>query len=142
MDGVIAKFIEAVNGGVYPPHATCLLFERGLLTVTLFGEFFTFLAYMGIPWAMMVVHRRAGQALSPDAKRVVILYASFIWLCGLSHFVGMIDLVLGLYWLYAVFIAVTAVVSCATLAVVLMNAPALYRALLQPSPQGATSAQA
>lgn len=131
LDMAVAAFLEYVNGGVYPPHATCLLFENGLLTATIFGQFFIFLAYFILPYSLLLAHQRIGDRLPVHGRTALILFASFIFLCGMTHLSSLANLALGTYWLHASILALTAVVSMGTAIWVALRATPLYKAALR-----------
>ncbi len=131
MDEVIATFIDYVNAGAFPPHATCLLFNSGLLTLTIIGQFLVFLSYMLIPWSLVCAHQRLKPRLPAKVRIAILLFASFIFLCGLTHFSGMANIVFATYWLHAVLLNITAAVSLVTAFFVMWNATSLYREMLR-----------
>lgn len=131
IDLALAAFIEYVNGGLYPPHATCLLFQNGLLAATILGDFAIWGAYFLIPWSLMVAHQRIGARLPKEGRTALVLFSCFIFLCGLTHLSALVNVFTGNYWIHAVILALTAVVSLVTAVWVMWHATPLYRAALR-----------
>jgi two-component sensor histidine kinase len=109
------------------PHGFCLLWEPWLIRAFVIGDAVTALAYFAIPAALAIfVRRRTDLAFRP----VFLLFATFILLCGATHWLDLLTIWLPIYGIEAVVKLATAAVSCATAAAVWYMLP---KALALPS---------
>ena len=110
------------------PHGFCLLWEPGLLWLYAISDIAIGIAYLAIPFILLVfVRRRPDLILRP----VAWLFAAFIILCGITHWLDVLTIWVSAYGVEAVFKAATGIVS-------LITAYTLWRllpkALALPSP--------
>ena len=118
-----------IDQAAYMAHGYCLLWKPWLIAMHAGSDFFIFLSYMAIPFAIWsFVRRREDLELKPLA----ILFASFIFLCGLSHAVQGLTLWWPVYETQAYIKAATAIVSVITAFVIF---PLVPKALAIPSPR-------
>jgi len=93
------------------PHGFCLLWEPGLIWSFVLGDAGTAVAYFAIPLALYrFVRLRADLVLKP----VFWLFATFILLCGTTHWLDLATIWIPVYRLEAVSKLTTAAVSIAT----------------------------
>lgn len=96
----------------FTPHGFCLAWEPGLLWLTVMAHALVAFAYFGIP-VMLVGAVPRLRAIVPDW--LLLLFAVFIFLCGLSHILEILVLWVPAYWTLADEVLATAVASLATL---------------------------
>jgi len=95
----------------FSPHGFCLWWEPGLIWLHAGSDVAITLAYLSIPLAMLAVLRQRRDWRYPG---LIILFASFILLCGLTHAIGLATLWYPAYWLEGAVKLATAFVSVAT----------------------------
>ncbi len=119
------NFIEY---GDYMPHGMCLLWQPWLVLLWAGSDLLIFLSYMAIPIALLTVLKRRGDI---PHRGLVLLFASFIMLCGFTHLAGIVTLWYPIYpWVGALKLA-TGIVSCVTAIVLFRLIPTL---VALPSP--------
>jgi len=119
---------DLVDSASYMAHGYCLLWKPWLVVLHAGSDLLIFLAYFAIPVAIWLFLR---QRPDLELKPLAILFAAFIFLCGLTHLVQMLTLWWPIYETQGVLKAVTAFVSVAT---ALMIYPLIPRAAAIPSP--------
>lgn len=119
---------HVVAYGNYMPHGMCLLWEPWLVTLWAGSDLLIFLSYTAIPFALLEVLRRRSEV--PQA-RLVILFAAFILLCGLTHLYMVVTLWIPIYPFVAWWKLATGLVSAATAVMLFRLVPDLIRL---PSP--------
>lgn len=89
--------------GQFTPHGFCLNFDPPLLALTVVGDALTALAYVLIPLQLLAIARRARRRrlVISGERWVLVMFASFILLCGLHHGLQIVLLWHALYWLDA-----------------------------------------
>jgi PAS domain S-box-containing protein len=93
------------------PHGFCLLWEPGLIWTYASTDLAIGAAYFMIPVVLVVfIHRRQDVAFQP----LFWLFAAFILLCGVTHWLDLLTLWVPAYGVQAVAKAATAIVSMAT----------------------------
>jgi len=106
----------------YMPHGMCLLWEPWLLFLWGGSDFLIFAAYSAIPLALMrVVWRRDDL----NHRGLVILFAAFILLCGVTHALSVVTLWVPIYPVQGVIKLATGLVSAATAIVLFRMVPML-----------------
>jgi signal transduction histidine kinase/CheY-like chemotaxis protein len=109
-------------------HGFCLLWQPGLIWTYALSDTAIALAYFSIPAALVVIARRRSDLVF---RPLLWLFATFILLCGTTHWLDLVTLWAPAYGLQAV-------VKAATAAVSVFTAIALWRllpvALTLPSP--------
>jgi signal transduction histidine kinase/ActR/RegA family two-component response regulator len=93
------------------PHGYCLLWEPGLVWLYALSDTAIALAYFSIPLALVVVGRRRGDLVF---RPLLWLFAAFILLCGLTHWLDVITLWAPLYGLQGLIKLATAIASIFT----------------------------
>ena len=110
------------------PHGFCLLWDPWLIWTDTTADIAIGLAYFSIPVALLrFAQRRRDLAYRP----VFLLFATFILLCGATHFLGVVTLWAPAYGLEALTKAATAIVSVITAVALWWLMP---HALALPSP--------
>lgn len=125
---------DLVDSASYMAHGYCLLWKPWLVVLHAGSDLLIFLAYFAIPAAIWLFLR---QRPDLELKPLAILFAAFIFLCGLTHLVQMVTLWWPIYETQGVLKAVTAFVSLAT---ALMIFPLIPRAVAVPSPRALQTA--
>jgi PAS domain S-box-containing protein len=93
------------------PHGFCLLWEPGLIWTSALADLAVGAAYFTIPVVLVAfVRRRRDVAFQP----LFWLFAAFILLCGVTHWLDLVTLWVPAYGAQAVAKAATAIVSMAT----------------------------
>jgi hypothetical protein len=80
---------DLVDSASYMAHGYCLLWKPWLVVLHAGSDVLIFLAYFAIPAAIWIFLR---QRQDLELKRLAILFAAFIFLCGLTHLVQMVTL--------------------------------------------------
>lgn len=97
--------------GSLMPHGQCLLWRNDLLFLHVGGDLLTVIAYSVIPLVLIyLVRNRTDLAFN----WIFILFAAFIFLCGITHFIAMINIWNGYYFIEGVVKITTGVVSILT----------------------------
>jgi signal transduction histidine kinase len=110
------------------PHGFCLSWEPGLIWLHAVSDAAIGLAYFTIPLALTIlVHRRKDLLFKP----VFLLFAAFIVLCGVDHWLDLLTLWVPAYAIEGVVKAMTAGVSVVTAIMLWVLLPQL---MLLPSP--------
>ena len=81
------------------PHGFCLIWEPGLIWTHASADFFIGLAYFTIPVALAVFARRRRDLVY---RPVIWLFAAFILLCGIGHWLDVLTLWVPAYGIQAV----------------------------------------
>lgn len=106
----------------YMPHGMCLLWQPWLLILWAGSDLLIFLSYSAIPIALLTVLRRRKDIPHPG---LVILFASFILLCGLTHLLSIVTLWVPIYPYVGLVKLATGVVSAITAIVLFRLIPTL-----------------
>ena len=112
----------------YMPHGMCLLWQPWLLSLWAGSDLLIFLSYMAIPFALLTVMKRRGDV---PFGGLVMLFASFILLCGLTHLMGIVTLWHPIYPWVGLLKMATGIVSMVTAIVLFRLIPTL---VALPSP--------
>ncbi len=112
----------------YMPHGHCYLWQPYILWVNVVSDLIIAVAYFSIPCLLAVFAKKR-----PDFryKGIFILFAVFIWCCGLTHLISIYTIWYGIYGVHGMAKALTAIVSAATAIVLFRSLPQL---LAIPSP--------
>lgn len=105
MDAILEYLFGAAS---FVPHGYCLLWRPDLVALHAVSDLMIALAYFSIPVGLFFLARAR-----PDLehKRIFLLFAAFILLCGMTHVVGLITLWAPIYGLHGLIKATTAIVS-------------------------------
>lgn len=115
----------------FMPHGMCLLWRPELMLLHIGSDALIALAYFAIPFGIAAFVRKRAD-LEARHRALALLFAVFIFLCGMTHVFSIITMWFPIYISVGVLKAVTAAASVAT-AIVLM--PLVPRLLEIPSPR-------
>src|SRR5208283_2903649 len=93
------------------PHGFCLLWEPGLIWLYALSDAAIALAYFTIPLGLVIVGRQRSDLVF---RPMLWLFASFILLCGATHWLDVVTLWTPLYGLQGLVKAATAIASIFT----------------------------
>ena len=95
----------------YIPHGHCYLWQTPLVGLHVVSDLLIAIAYFSIPIALLyfVVKRKQDFPV-----KLLVLFGSFIVLCGVGHLFDIVTLWYPLYWISGAIRAATALVSCYT----------------------------
>lgn len=109
------SLIDTITNGDYMPHGHCFLWREDLLFMHVGGDLGTAAAYFAIPAALVrLVQRRNDLAFN----WIFLMFALFIFLCGVTHVIDSINIWHGYYHIEGVFKVMTAAISLLTAAMV------------------------
>ena len=103
--------LSNIFDGSFMPHGHCLLWREDLLFLTLVGDGLTVIAYGLIPMALIYLVKKRKDL---EFDKVFVLFAAFIAFCGLTHFVSMINIWHGYYYIQGLMKFITGLVSITT----------------------------
>ncbi len=106
----------------YMPHGMCLLWQPWLVLLWAGSDLLIFLSYSAIPIALITVLRKREDI--PHSS-LILLFASFILLCGLTHFLSIITLWVPMYPYVGIVKLATGLVSATTAIVLFRLIPTL-----------------
>jgi PAS domain S-box-containing protein len=104
------------------PHGFCFLWNPGLLWLNVQSDSLIALAYFLIPLGLVRILRHRKDALRHG---VFLCFAAFIVACGITHVMEVVTLWHPIYWVSGGLKACTAVLSIATLVVLVRSTPLL-----------------
>lgn len=123
MPDLFAKLFS-ING--FMPHGMCFQWRPEILWLHVISDLIVAIAYFSIPLVLVVLLYRRQQI---PFKWLVILFASFILLCGATHLVSIVVLWNPLYQLQGLMKLATAAVSIATAVILFPLLPRLLSAV-------------
>ena len=127
---------DMVDQASYMAHGYCLLWKPWLVILHAASDILIFGAYFAIPVAIWIFLRRRPDL---ELRPLAILFAAFIFLCGLTHLVQMVTLWWPIYETQGLLKAATAIVSVVTAVLIF---PLIPRAVAIPSPRTLQAANA
>jgi hypothetical protein len=80
------------------PRSVCMFGNQKLILLHLFSDLAIFIAYTGIPLILMSIWSHFKVKGIPFAD-FFWKFAGFIFFCGITHLIGVINLYITLYWL-------------------------------------------
>jgi len=122
------SLLDTLLDGSLMPHGQCLLWRPDLLLLHVGGDLMTLVAYFTIPPAMLVF-RKKRKDLKFDW--LLILFAAFIFLCGITHLMGLINIWQGYYFIEGLtkfmtgFVSVVTAIAVWYLLPIIMKVPTL-----------------
>lgn len=119
---------HVVDYGEYMPHGMCLLWKPWLVFLWAGSDLLIFLSYTVIPIALFMVLRKRAEVPQPA---LVVLFALFILLCGLTHFLMIVTLWVPIYPFVGWVKLATGLVSAGTAVMLFRLIPDIVRL---PSP--------
>lgn len=106
--------MDIINGlfdGSFMPHGHCLKWQTDLLFMHVVGDALTVIAYFLIPIALIqLVRKRDDLAFN----WIFVMFAAFIFLCGVTHLMALINIWHGYYFLSGLAKLATGIVSVTT----------------------------
>ncbi len=99
------------NIDAFMPHGHCFLWNPGLLWSMVLGNAIIALSYFSIPIALLVTMRRQQ---SRQIRWIFVMFSAFIFACGMTHVISIVTIWYPDYYLEAVVMVLTAVVSATT----------------------------
>lgn len=124
--GIMERFFDAER---YMPHGHCYLWEPQLVWLHVVSDLAVALAYFSIPVTLACLLHKRGQQM--PYRWVFVMFAIFIFLCGLTHLVQIVTLWHPYYYLQGVLKAVTAAASVATAVLIYPLVPVLLEKFSQ-----------
>ncbi|WP_440905965.1 PAS domain S-box protein [Catenovulum sp. SX2] len=121
------EFLRQLMNGDYMPHGHCLLWKPDLLIMNVASDLLITLSYFAIPAALVVYGRQKPMPY----RSTLIMFSMFIFACGITHIMAVINVWNGYYYLHGVIKVFTALVSFATAVLIWrllpewLNAPSL-----------------
>lgn len=106
----------------YMPHGMCLLWQPWLVLLWAGSDTLIFLAYMAIPLSLLMVVRGRTDL---QHRGLILLFAGFILLCGLTHLLSVVTLWWPIYPFVGVVKLATGIVSALTAIVLFRLVPVL-----------------
>lgn len=106
----------------YMPHGMCLLWQPWLVILWAGSDLLIFLSYSAIPIALLTVLRKRKDV---PHSGLVMLFASFILLCGLTHLLSIVTLWIPIYPYVGLVKLATGIVSAVTAIVLFGLIPTL-----------------
>jgi len=93
------------------PHGMCLLWQPWLVILWAGSDLLIVTAYFSIPFALLRVLRKRDDI---KQRKLVILFASFIMLCGVTHLLSIVTLWIPIYPFVGMVKLATGIVSATT----------------------------
>ena len=119
---------DMINRAAYMAHGYCLLWKPWLVAMHASSDILIFGSYFAIPVAIWIfLSKRKDLKLKPLA----VLFAAFIFLCGLTHVIQAVTLWWPVYETQGYVKAITAIVSVTTAIAIF---PLIPKAVAIPSP--------
>lgn len=115
--------LDAVGASGLLPHGVCFQLRPDLIWLHVVSDAIIAVAYLMIPATLLWFIRKRRTPLS--LGWVLVLFAAFIVLCGLSHILGIITVWKPIYYLQGIEKALTAAVSLATAITIIPLVPKL-----------------
>lgn len=106
----------------YMPHGMCLLWEPWLVIIWAGSDLLIVAAYFAIPFALLRVLVKRDDI---KQRGLVLLFAAFILLCGITHALSVVTLWVPIYPLQSIVKLVTGLVSATTAVVLFKLVPTL-----------------
>ena len=108
----MGEFFQSLFNSDFMPHGYCFLWQPGLVWLHAISDLVIALAYMSIPITIgYVVYKRKKYV---PFQWLFVLFALFIFLCGLTHLLELIGIWKAFYYFEGVIKLFTAAVSIAT----------------------------
>jgi PAS domain S-box-containing protein len=108
---ILMGLFESFFNGDYMPHGHCYLWKPEILWINVISDSLIALAYFSIPFVLFyIIKKRSDWQFS----RLFILFSLFIFMCGVTHVMGIITIWQGFYGLHGLFKFITALVSVIT----------------------------
>ncbi|MFT6069715.1 MAG: C4-dicarboxylate-specific signal transduction histidine kinase [Bacteriovoracaceae bacterium] len=109
-----------IDTSSFMPHGHCILWSPEILIPMVIAEALIIISYFLIPVAIFVFIKRR-EDLTSHPKRILYLFISFIFFCGLTHVISLWNYWNSDYILETFVKLITGVVSFATVVVIVKN---------------------
>lgn len=103
---------DRLTGGAVQPHGYCLLWQPSMVGLFVASDAFIGFSYLAISASLIYLFRQVGRDIPFDW--MVLAFGTFIFACGITHFMDIWTLWTTDYWLSISIRAITAVASVAT----------------------------
>lgn len=120
-------WLERLFQGNLMPHGQCLLWRPDLLIMHIGGDILTVVAYFTIPIALVLLVKKRDDL---EFNWVFLMFSAFIFLCGITHLIALINIWYGYYFIEGVAKVLTGIVSISTACMTLALLP---QAISMPS---------
>lgn len=104
------------------PHGMCLLWQPWLVILWAGSDLLIVTAYFAIPFALLRVLRKRDDI---KQRKLVVLFASFILLCGVTHMLSIVTLWIPIYPFVGLVKLATGIVSATTAVMLFKLVPTL-----------------
>jgi diguanylate cyclase (GGDEF)-like protein len=104
-------WLEQIFTDRFMPHGHCLEWRSDLLFLYVAGDVFTIIAYAVIPLALVYLVKKRTD-LSYDW--ICLMFATFIFLCGISHLLSLLNIWHGYYYIEGISKLATGLISIVT----------------------------
>ncbi len=121
------EFWRSILGPEMPPHGHCYLWNEQLVFLHVLSDTLITLSDFTIPLALIVLVKRRDDL---KFNYMFLMFAVFIFACGTTHLVNILNVWYGAYWLSGTIKAITAIASVGTAILVW---PLIPKALALPS---------
>lgn len=114
------NIINALFDGSFMPHGHCYKWQTDLLLLHVVGDALTVIAYFLIPIVLIqLVKKRNDLAFN----WIFVMFAAFIFLCGVTHLVNLINIWHGYYYISGLAKLATGVISMITTVMIVYLLP-------------------
>jgi diguanylate cyclase (GGDEF)-like protein len=104
-------FVDKLFDGSFMPHGHCLRWLPDLLFLHVAGDVLTAIAYFVIPLALIYLVKKRNDL---GFNWIFIMFAAFIFLCGVTHLTSLINIWQGFYYIEGIAKFTTGLVSIFT----------------------------
>lgn len=120
-------FLGTVLSKDFLPHGYCFMWQPELVWMHVLSDLVIMLSYFSIPLIIGVILLKERQKL--PYHWVFLMFAMFIFFCGLTHLFELIGIWTPYYYLEGIIKVITAAISLATAILMLPLAPVVLRRL-------------
>ena len=121
--------LHPLFSGNFMPHGMCYAWEPSILWLSIASDLLIASSYFSIPIAILIFIRKREIT---SYRHIYMLFAAFIFFCGLTHLFSIFTIFKGYYGYQAILKAATALVSFATAVGVFVYLPLAFK-LPKPS---------
>jgi len=104
--------LDQVFSDDFMPHGFCYLWKPELVWLHALSDLTIAIAYFAIPVTLLIILRLQKKTL--PFSWVFVMFATFIFLCGLTHIIALISIWKPIYYFHGIVKIITAAVSIAT----------------------------
>src|SRR5690349_12304041 len=124
---MINQFLDLFSTRQFMPHGHCYLWRPSLVWLNAGADFFIFLSYMAISASLAFLVFRLKEI---PFQRIYIIFGIFIFACGLTHAIEVLNIWVPNYWV-SVAVKLLTVASSLSTAVILPTFFPKIRALVE-----------